>query len=422
MYSLTNILKSGSSRIRSALGRAQVRTATQDHHVQTFDEEDPSRYSPGGYHPVRIGDEFHNGKYQVIRKLGYGLYSTVWLARNSQSNQHVALKVLTADSFGGEKATLELDILKHLTSMVTESPGRSGANHIVGLQDEFKHSGPNGQHVCLVFKPMGPDMSHYRKLFSRARLPIPVAKKVTKELLMALAFLHDSCQVIHTDIKPQNILVETSEINEMFQYAPSEVFSPFYPPHDPPADYYMKSEQVISGEEELETADVSIRLTDFGTASWIDKHLTEWIQPQMLRAPEVILGAPWDHKVDIWNLGLIIWELVQGKLVFDGQATATSAYSSQAHLAQMKAILGTFPKTLLDRSESRRIFFDHNDELISGIHFPPVTLRELCDRFKYPVGQDREDFLAFVESTLALEPRNRPDARELINLRWLRGV
>ncbi|KAI1128415.1 kinase-like protein [Nemania abortiva] len=409
MYSITKFLRSGSSRIRSALGR-------------TFDEEDPSRYSPGGYHPVRIGDEFHNGKYRVIRKLGYGLYSTVWLARNSQTDQHVALKILTADSFGGEKATFELDILRHQASMATKSPGSPGANHIVGLQDEFKHSGPNGRHVCLVFKPMGPDMSHYRELFSRAKLPMPVAKKVTKELLMALAFLHDSCRVIHTDIKPQNILIETSEINEIFRYAPSEVFGPFYPPHNPPADYYMKSEQIISGEEDLETADISIRLADFGTASWVDKHLTEWIQPQMLRAPEVILGAPWDHKVDIWNLGLIIWELVQGKLVFDGQATATSAYSSQAHLAQMCAILGTFPNTLLERSESRHKFFGADGHLVSGIRFRPVTLRELCGRYQYPVGQDLEDFLVFIESTLALEPTDRPDARELLNTRWLQDV
>lgn len=42
------------------------------------------------------------------------------------------------------------------------------------------------------------------------------------------------------------------------------------------------------------------------TASWIDKHLTDWIQPQMLRAPEVILGAKWDSKVDIWNVGLVV--------------------------------------------------------------------------------------------------------------------
>jgi hypothetical protein len=51
-------------------------------------------------------------------------------------------------------------------------------------------------------------------------------------------------------------------------------------------------------------------------ASWFDRHLTEWVQPQMLRAPEVILGADWDYKIDIWNLGLVVslnplcWRLI----------------------------------------------------------------------------------------------------------------
>ncbi|KAI0912686.1 kinase-like protein [Ustulina deusta] len=382
MYSITNVLKSGSHRIRSALGRAQ-----------TFDEEDPSRYSPGSYRPIRIDDG----------KLGYGLYSTVWFVRNSQTNQHVALNILTADSFGGKKAIFEVDIPRCLASNYRDGITREhtlGANYIVGLQDAFKHSDLNGRHVCLVFKPMGSDMSHYRNLFSRAKLPIPVAKKVTKELLIALAFLHDSCQVIHTDIKPQNILIETSEINEMFQYALLIDFG---------TSTHMCSTYVpvvLNGMLK------SSFLTTIFIASW----------PQMLRSPEVTLGTPWDHKVDIWNLGLIIWEFAQGKLIFDGQATATSAYSSQAHLAQMKAILGTFPNTLLDRSESCYTFFDADGHLISGIHFPPVTRRELCDRFQYPVGQYLEDFLAFLESTLALELRKRPDARELLDIRWLRDV
>jgi serine/threonine protein kinase len=37
-------------------------------------------YRPGGLHPVNLGDTFHDGKYKVIRKLGDGSYSTVWLA------------------------------------------------------------------------------------------------------------------------------------------------------------------------------------------------------------------------------------------------------------------------------------------------------------------------------------------------------
>lgn len=50
----------------------------------TVDEENKSRYVPGGYHPVRIGDTFASGQYRVLRKLGYGVYSTVWLAHDTK--------------------------------------------------------------------------------------------------------------------------------------------------------------------------------------------------------------------------------------------------------------------------------------------------------------------------------------------------
>ena len=44
-------------------------------------EENLALYHPGGYHPVHLGDVF-NDRYVIVRKLGYGQYSTVWLARD----------------------------------------------------------------------------------------------------------------------------------------------------------------------------------------------------------------------------------------------------------------------------------------------------------------------------------------------------
>ena len=49
----------------------------------TEDEEDLEDYRPGGYHPVNIGDDFNHGRYMVVRKLGWGHFSTVWLARDN---------------------------------------------------------------------------------------------------------------------------------------------------------------------------------------------------------------------------------------------------------------------------------------------------------------------------------------------------
>lgn len=51
--------------------------------VLTEDEEDLEDYRPGGYHPINIGDEFSNGRYMIVRKLGWGHFSTVWLARDN---------------------------------------------------------------------------------------------------------------------------------------------------------------------------------------------------------------------------------------------------------------------------------------------------------------------------------------------------
>ena len=48
----------------------------------TEDEEDWEDYTKGGYHPVHIGDAFSDGRYIVVRKLGWGHFSTVWLARD----------------------------------------------------------------------------------------------------------------------------------------------------------------------------------------------------------------------------------------------------------------------------------------------------------------------------------------------------
>lgn len=110
-----------------------------------------------------------------------------------RNNRHVAMKILTADAFDKSHPTLELDIL-HKISPHSES---QGPNHILRLLDEFSHKGPNGVHICLIFKAMGPDLSRYRKLFPDVKIPVPVAKSITRQLLLALAFLHEANHVIH---------------------------------------------------------------------------------------------------------------------------------------------------------------------------------------------------------------------------------
>jgi serine/threonine protein kinase len=60
------------------------------------DLEDLEGYTPGGYHPTSIGDSFCDGRYTVVHKLGFGGYSTIWLARDNQTERYVSLKILVA--------------------------------------------------------------------------------------------------------------------------------------------------------------------------------------------------------------------------------------------------------------------------------------------------------------------------------------
>ncbi|KAG6032239.1 hypothetical protein E4U41_007279 [Claviceps citrina] len=383
---------------------------------ESISEESLDRYCIGGYHPVKIGDSFNHGKYKIISKLGYGLYSTVWLALDLEAKRHVALKILTADTFGQGTDIFEVDILKHMRSMTTSDPGKQ---HILQLLDDFRHDGPNGNHVCLVFPPMGPDITRYRRHFPKLRIPLPIMKHVSRQLLLALSYLHDTCQVIHTDIKPQNILIQTPAIGEIFQTAPSEAFRPKRPPLPPPLDFYIESVQVSSAKEDLaQSTDVSIVLTDLGTASWFERHLTEWIQPQMLRAPEVILKADWNYKVDMWNLGVIIWELAEGQFLFDGTWTPEDRYSAEAHLAQMTAVLGSFPSSLLDRCRKRDRYFDSDGNLLKPWTFPSCSLEQFS-RNPALSGAEKEKFLEFIRAMLRLDPEERLDARKLLEAPWL---
>ncbi|KAH7067450.1 hypothetical protein BKA63DRAFT_582331 [Paraphoma chrysanthemicola] len=81
-------------------------------------------YRPGGYHPVNLGDTFCDGKYRVIRKLGYGSNSTVWLAVSFDTPRFVALKILIAKAICPE---LEIEIAAQLSSA---APDDDGSQHI----------------------------------------------------------------------------------------------------------------------------------------------------------------------------------------------------------------------------------------------------------------------------------------------------
>ena len=187
-------------------------SAAEDAPSTTADEEDSEDYCKGGYHPVFVGETYNNGKYVVVRKLGWGHFSTVWLSRDTATGKHVALKVVRSAAHYTETA---IDEIKLLNKVVQANPNHPGRKFVVGLLDSFEHKGPNGVHVCMVFEVLGENLLGLIKRWNHRGIPMPLVKQITKQVLLGLDYLHRDCGIIHTDLKPENVLIDIGDVEQI---------------------------------------------------------------------------------------------------------------------------------------------------------------------------------------------------------------
>lgn len=184
------------------------------------DDEGADGYRKGGYHPVTVG-EVYNGRYTVIAKLGWGHFSTVWLCSdNTCPHRYVAMKVQKSAPHYTEAAYDEIELLAQAAkrgAMPEWEATQKGPlsvlfpchpfTGVVTLIDYFEHYGPHGRHVCMVFETMGPNVLALIKRYNFKGIPLDIVRKVSKHTLIGLDYLHRICGIIHTDLKPENVLV-----------------------------------------------------------------------------------------------------------------------------------------------------------------------------------------------------------------------
>lgn len=172
--------------------------------------EELSRYCPGGYHPMHIDDVLKDGRYHILHKLGFGAFSTVWLARDNtyahdpsgsmpgasdvyyRNLSNVSIKVVVSNCSGSQSP--ELGILQHIEEK--GDPNHPGSKHIPRLIDSFHHEGPNGRHLCVVTELLGPKVSSVMEKCTNYRLDGHLVRRVSRQLLLVVDYLH-SCGVAH---------------------------------------------------------------------------------------------------------------------------------------------------------------------------------------------------------------------------------
>ncbi|KAL6918397.1 hypothetical protein FSST1_009892 [Fusarium sambucinum] len=375
--------------------------APQLHPSIPVEEEKTPNYHANRFFPIHLG-QILDGRYQVATKLGYGANSTVWLARDLtrwrwSHEKYVAIKV-NATKQPSRQTPLEneLDIMTHIAQV---DPQHKGWHFIRKLSDSFTLQGTSSIHDCLVLEALREPLWLYRGRYIGGVVPPDILKILVQMILHALDYLHSECCVIHTDLKPDNIMVKIEDASILERDVQDEFENPLPQKH--------LDGRII----QIADFDLSVR-TSPGQI-----HMGA-IQGEMYRAPEVILNAGYTYSADIWSLGVMLWDLLEGKGLFDPTVSSEDdEYDDQSHLAQITALIGPPPGDLLSRGQRTSMFYKPDGELKNADRIPCDF--NLENTIKCMTGEEKVRFIEFIRRIVRWSPEERSTARELLQDPWL---
>ncbi|XP_073816230.1 pre-mRNA processing factor 4 kinase [Musca autumnalis] len=254
-----------------------------------------------GYYRVRIGEVLDN-RYVVSGYTGQGVFSNVIRARDqARGNANVAVKIIRNNEIMHKTGLRELEILKKLNDADPDD-----RFHCLRLFRHFFHK----QHLCMVFEPLAMNLREVLKKYGKnVGLHIKAVRSYTQQLFLALKLLKKT-GILHADIKPDNILVNENNL--------------------------------------------ILKLCDFGSASTInDNEITPYLISRFYRAPEIILGIPYDYGIDMWSAGCTIYELYTGKILFSGK-------SNNQMLKFFMDLKGKIPNRIIRKGQFKDQHFDQS--------------------------------------------------------------
>lgn len=403
------------------------------------EDEGIDSYRKGGYHAVRIGDSFSGGRYIAQRKLGWGEFSTVWLAYDTRSSEFVALKIQKSAPQFAQAALHEIEVL---SAIADGDP--SNSKYVVRLIDHFKHTGPNGQHSCMVLEFLGDSLLRLVKYNRYKGLELDKVREICKCILIGLDYLHRELGIIHTDLKLENVLL-LSTINATQDPIRSGTPPILERPEGIPnggatmniiekklKQRARRAAARISGRRasmggvgggaktnrSLDGIDLKCKVVDFGSACWADKQFAQEIQTRQYRSPEVILQSGYSFSADMWSFACIAFELATGEMMFTPKG-GQGFSEDEDHLAMMMELLGKIPRKIANGGARSKDYFDRYGDLKRIRRLKYGSLEKLLiDKFRFS-ETDALEFAKFLCPLLDFEPENRPTAQQCSQHPWL---
>ena len=312
--------------------------------------------------PIRL-HSLIAARYQVKEYLGSAAFSKAVQCLDLHTGEMVCVKIIKNNKDFFDQSLDEVMLLDYLKQ---NDPDDS--HHVVHILDYFYHK----EHLFIVCELLRDNLYEFarynRETGGEPYFTLPRLRRIARQCCEALAFVH-KLKLIHCDLKPENILIKS----------------------------YSRCE---------------VKVIDFGSSCYLTDHLSSYVQSRSYRAPEVILGLPYDGRIDMWSLGAILAELLTGYVLFQNDSVA-------AMLARISSIVGPFPEDLLQRGRHAHKYF------VDGVVYErdraglPFLLRPKQTSLRARCHTDDDLFLSFVGSLLSVDPALRPTAEQALNHPWL---
>ena len=285
--------------------------------------------------------------------------------------------------------------------------GECSEHNILEMKSFFYHK----EHLIIVTELLRQNLFEFGKYitehdepqyFTRSRLCY-----IARQCLVALSFVH-KLGLVHSDIKPENILLSS----------------------------YSRAR---------------VKVIDFGSSCYLSDRQSSYIQSRSYRAPEVVLGLPYDGKIDVWSLGCVIAEMYTGQVTFQNDSVVSM-------LARIEAICGAFPRHMIDggrqsgqfftptgllyekigsddedsalRMEASRSFRDDDSAENTFFHILQPKSTTMAERLGFDTNlmsakrktweeDEKALFTDFVAKLLTVDPSKRPTADEALEHPWI---
>lgn len=305
------------------------------------------------------------GRYHVTEYLGSAAFSKAIQAHDLHTGMDVCMKIIKNNKDFFDQSLDEIKLLKFVNK---HDP--ADKYHILRLYDYFYYR----EHLFIVCELLKANLYEFHK-FNRESggevyFTMPRLQSITIQCLEALHFLH-GLGLIHCDLKPENILVKS----------------------------YSRCE---------------VKVIDLGSSCFETDHLCSYVQSRSYRAPEVILGLPYDKKIDIWSLGCILAELCSGNVLFQNDSPATL-------LARVIGIIDPIEQEMLVKGRDTYKYFTKNHMLYERNQetnrLEYLIPKKTSLRHRLPMGD--QGFIDFVSYLLEINPAKRPSATEALKHSWL---